>query len=310
MGRYLITGGAGFIGSHVARSLLSDGHEVVIADNLSTGKIGNVPKDVRFVECDLSEPESMDLLPSGAYEAVIHLAAQSSGFIGQQNPYRDMQANVGSTMLLARWCLENGTSRFIYASSMTVYGPRAEHPLDEDELCQPVAHYGASKLASENYLRVFQQDGLKPTSLRLYNVYGPGQNLGNLYQGMASIYLAYLIKGEELPITGSLDRYRDFVFIDDVVSAIRTTLRHEQTPSMVYNVGTGKKTTVRQIVTVLMRALSLPEDHPIRELPGTTGDLFGAVANIDRITKELDWRCRTSLEEGIGEMVQWAKTQI
>jgi len=310
MKRFLVTGGAGFIGAHVSRNLISDGYEVVIADNLSTGKIENVPAEAHFVECDLSSPDSIALLPGGSYDAVIHLAAQSSGFLGQKNPYKDMQANVGSTMLLAGWCLENSINRFVYASSMTVYGRKALDPLDELVICEPVSHYGASKLASENYLSIFEQEGLKSTSLRLYNVYGPGQNLGNLYQGMMSIYLAYLINGQELPITGSLDRFRDFVFIDDVVSAIRKSVDVDHTPSPIYNVGSGQKTTVREIVDALMQELSLRADYPVRELPGTESDLFGAVANVNRIKDELKWRTQTDLGDGIKQMVEWARTQV
>lgn len=309
MGRYLITGGAGFIGSSLSRSLLSDGHEVVIADNLSTGKTSNVPRGATLIECDLSAPEGVARLPQERFDAIAHLAAQSSGYIGQKNPYADMQANVGSTMLLAPWCLENGTRRFIYTSSMTVYGRQAAEPLDEEVACTPVSHYGASKLASENYLRIFSDEGLSPTSLRLYNVYGPGQDLGNIYQGMVSIYLAYLMKGEELPVTGAFDRYRDFVYIDDVVSAIRRALDCEATPSLAYNVGTGVKTTVREVIDALIRSLPLPADHPVRECAGTKSDLFGSVAKIDRISEELGWRWETALEGGLRNMVDWAKTQ-
>lgn len=309
MARYLVTGGAGFIGSSLSRSLIADGHEVVIADNLSTGKMENVPDGATFIECDLSESQGMNALPQGRFDALIHLAAQSSGYIGQNNPYADMQANVGSTMLLAPWCLENGTQRFVFTSSMTVYGRQAGEPLDEEVICEPVSHYGASKLASENYLRIFAEEGLSPTSLRLYNVYGPGQNLGNIYQGMVSIYLAYLLKGEELPVTGSFDRYRDFIYIDDVVSAIRKTLELDATPSLAYNVGTGKKATVREIIETLITGLSLPPNHPVKECAGTKSDLFGSVANIDRISEELGWRWQMCLEDGIHQMIEWAKKQ-
>ncbi|PCI42176.1 MAG: NAD-dependent epimerase [Rhodospirillaceae bacterium] len=309
MARYLVTGGAGFIGSCLSKSLLADNHKVVIADNLSTGKLSNIPKGADFIECDLSKPESMALLPTGRFDAVIHLAAQSSGYIGQKDPHGDMQGNVGSTMLLAPWCLKNETFRFIYTSSMTVYGRKAIAPLDEDETCTPVSYYGASKLASENYLRVFADEGLNPTSLRLYNVYGPGQNLGNIYQGMVSIYLAYLLKGEELPVTGSFDRYRDFVFVEDVVSAIRCALSVESSPSLAYNVGTGVKTSVQEIITALIDALDLPADYPVQEIAGSKSDLFGSVADVSRIAKELNWRCEVKLQDGLQKMVEWAKTQ-
>ncbi|MBF0246645.1 MAG: NAD-dependent epimerase/dehydratase family protein [Alphaproteobacteria bacterium] len=310
MGSYLVTGGAGFIGSHLARSLLADGHEVVVADNLSTGLVSNIPEGAQFVECDLARPDSMGLLPDAAFDGVIHLAAQSSGYIGQKDPYADMQANVGSTMLLGQWCLKKGVKRFLYASSMTVYGRQAAAPLDEEAPCIPISHYGVSKLASENYLRVMAGDGLSPTSLRLYNVYGPGQNLGNIYQGMVSIYLAYLLRGELLPVTGSFARYRDFVYIADVVSAFRAVLDMDTTPSLAYNVGTGIKTTVEGVIVALMRGLQLPSDYPVEEQSGTASDLFGSVADTSRISRELGWRWETGLDDGLAQMIAWAKQQM
>lgn len=308
MGRYLVTGGAGFIGSHVARALLAQGHDVVIVDNLSTGLARNLPKQAQFIRADLAEGATLDLLPTGRYEAVIHIAGQSSGAIGQKSPYADLQSNVGSTMLLTQWCLANGIRRFLYASSMAVYGMDNREPRDEGWHCRPASYYGSSKLASETYLNAARADGLEPVCLRLYNVYGAGQNLGNLYQGMASIYLAYLLKGVAVPVTGSLDRYRDFIHVDDVTTAFLAALRDPLLPSMVYNIGTGHRTTVRELLAMLVGLMGLPADHPIEAGTASVGDVFGSVANSDRAHGELQWQAKVDLANGLKSMVAWAKT--
>ena len=127
-------------------------------------------------------------------------------------------------VLLSRWCLERSVPRFLFASSMTVYGHGNREPVPENAPCVPISYYGASKLACENYLRLAAQEGLSVTCMRFYNVYGRGQNIGNIYQGMVSIYLAYLLKRVTVPVTGSLDRYRDFVHVDDVVDVLMRAL--------------------------------------------------------------------------------------
>lgn len=305
----LVTGGAGFIGSCLARRLLAEGHHVVVVDNLSTGMRTNVPGAAAWVEGDIGRPETIAALPDLPYDAVCHLAAQSSGAVSMEQPAYDMQTNAVSTVLLARWCAQRGVKRFVYASSMAVYGNPATSPVTEQEPTLPLSYYGVSKLTSEHVLRLAATSGLATTAFRMFNVYGPGQNLANLRQGMASIYLAYLLKGEAVPVTGSLERYRDFVFIDDVLDAWMTAVTRPSTPSPVYNLGSGKPTTVRALLTALLAACELPADYPIRELTAPPGDQFGLFADSQRAAAELDWRARVPLETGLRKMVAWAKTQ-
>jgi UDP-glucose 4-epimerase len=307
--RVLITGGAGFIGSALARRLIAAGEEVVVVDDLSTGKRTSVPEQAAFIFGDLADPATLVLIPDGPYDAVVHLAAQSSGAVSQKYPYADLQANVGATVLLSRWCVERSVPTFLFASSMTVYGQAGPEPVTEDMPCRPISYYGVSKLASENYLRLAANEGLGVACFRFFNVYGRGQNIANLHQGMVRIYLAYLLDGVPVPVTGSLDRYRDFVHVADVVDVLTRALAKSPSGFSVYNIGTGSKTTVRELLAMLIAAMKLPSDHPIEERAGSPGDVFGSVAAISRAQQVLGWRPRVRLEDGLADMVAWARSE-
>ena len=307
--RILITGGAGFIGSALARRLIDEGHTVAVVDNLSTGKQANVPLEAEFVEYDLTRADCLDHLPSGKFDAVCHLAAQTSGPASIEMPYYDLQANAASTLLLSRWCLQNKIPRFLYASSMVVYGNNLPSPAFEDAICEPISYYGVSKLASEHLLRLAALEGLSVTSFRMFSVYGPGQNLGNLKQGMVSIFLAYLLRGDEIPVTGSLERFRDFIYIDDVVDAWVRALNQPRTSSDVYNIGTGKPTTIRELLAALVTAMDLPSNYPVKELSGSAFDQFGLFADVSRAAAELNWKPNIKLSDGLRRMVDWARRQ-
>jgi UDP-glucose 4-epimerase len=304
-----VTGGAGFIGSHLARRLIAEGHRVAVVDNLSSGLRENVPPQAEFVELDLGRADCLEFLPSGDFDAVCHLAAQSSGPASADMPYLDLQVNAASTLQLSRWCLARRVPRFLYASSMAVYGNPPASPVGEDGPCEPVSYYGVSKLTSEHLLRLAAREGLNVTSFRMFSVYGPGQNLGNLRQGMVSIFLAYLMRGVEVPVTGSLNRFRDFVYIDDVIEAWLRALTLPATPAATYNLGSGHPTTVRELLAALLQAMQLPADYPIRELPGSASDQFGLYADIGRAQTDLGWLPRIMMSEALDRMAAWAKTQ-
>jgi UDP-glucose 4-epimerase len=307
--RILVTGGAGFIGSCLVRRLLGAGHRVVIVDNFSTGLRRNLPAGVELVEGDIGSEATIAAVPAGPFDAVCHLAAQTSGAVSMEQPGYDLRTNALSTVLLTRWCQQQGVGRFIYASSMAVYGDPPRLPATEETPLIPRSFYGISKLTSEHVLRVATSTSFRPTALRMFNVYGPGQNLANLRQGMASIYLAYLLQGQEVPVTGSMERFRDFVYIDDVVEAWMNVLERPETPSPVYNIGSGQATTVRDLLRLLVAACDLPADYPIRQITASPGDQFGLFADARRAALELGWIPRTPISEGLRRMVAWAKSE-
>jgi UDP-glucose 4-epimerase len=304
--KVLVTGGAGFIGSHLAAGLLARGHDVVVLDDLSNGRRENVPSGCALIEADAGVPATLARLP--LVDSVVHFAAQSSGPVSADVPYKDLQSNAASTLLLSRWCIERGIRRFVYASSMAIYGNPPELPVSEDAPRIPLSYYGVSKLTSEHLLRVAAQEGLHPTALRFFSVYGPGQNLDNVKQGIVSIYLAYLLRADHVPVTGSLDRFRDLVHVDDVVRLCADVLERESTPEPAYNVGGGRPTTVRQLLDALIAAAELPRDFPIRELPGSSSDQFGLYADISRARRDFGWTPAVDLTAGLRSMAQWARS--
>jgi len=310
LGHYLVTGGAGFIGLALARSLATGSHRVVLLDrkkNLERVVLGD---NLTAFVADISDPSSYPSLSKfGKFDAVLHLAAQTSARISHEEPDLDFETNVRGTLLLLDWCRQAGVSRFLYASSMAVYGNPEKLPVSEELPPAPASFYGVSKLAGEHYIRVFEQFGIHSTIFRLFNVYGPGQDMENLKQGMASVYLAYVLKGEEVPVTGGLDRFRDFIFIDDVVSAWRAVLDSEKSSGRVYNLGSGSKTTVRELLDVIIRECGHdPARYPVRQVDGHAGDLFGMLSDSSRFRNEFGWRANVSLSEGIAKMVAWCQS--
>lgn len=306
MGNFLVTGGAGFIGSWIAKRLIDKNDNVWIIDNLSTGFKENIPSGAKFIQGNCQDPAILADLEKVKFDAIIHMAAQSSGEISFENPIYDLQSNVESTLRLCDFALKDKCQRFIYASSMSIYGVVTELPVKENHPCDPLSFYGVGKLASEKYLKIYGTKGLKSTSLRFFNVYGPGQNMGNLKQGMVSIYLAQLLNDDEIIVKGSLDRFRDLIYVDDVVDSVMLSLQSPKAVEKIYNVGTGKRTTVKEILKHLMDLSGIHK--PVVAAGSTPGDMFGIYADISRIQNDLGFSPNYKLEEGLKLMIDWAKT--
>jgi UDP-glucose 4-epimerase len=303
---YLVTGGAGFIGSHTAKRLLEQGHRVVVADNLLTGDRENVPDRAEFVLIDLADADEYARLNDVRPRAVIHLAGQSSGEISHESPTNDLAINTRATILVGNWARKQGCGRIIFSSSVSVYGDGRVpgEAMSEDDPPFPKSFYGCSKLASEYYLKVFQSSyGINCTSFRLFNVYGPGQNMRNMKQGMVSIYLSFVLNHDSLLVKGSMDRYRDLVYVSDVVDILVGSIDDEHSFGGVFNVGTGRKTTVRELVDLILETTG-KLDFPVEQGEGTPGDSFGSVADISYVTKKLGWEPRVSLRKGLKAMVE------
>lgn len=294
----LVTGVAGFIGSQVARKFLNEGYKVIGIDDLSSGKIINVPKKTEFLCLDLSKPENISLIPKNC-KLILHLAGQSSGEISFDNPILDLQKNTQSTLNLINYGIQNKSNKIIYASSMSVYGNTSNKAVDENFPTSPISCYGVGKLASENYLKIYSKS-LPYISIRMFNVYGYGQDLNNLRQGMVSIYLSQAIYNKKIIVKGSLNRFRDFVYIDDMVDIWYSASIDENLKNFIVNAGTGIKTDVSQLLNVITREI---KGSYIVQDSYTLGDQVGIFSDNRKLIENLYDRKFTNLEDGIGKFI-------
>lgn len=303
---YLVTGAAGFIGGAIAKELLQRGAEVWTIDNLTTGSIENIPQGVRFIHGGCQYPEVIAQLGDTRFDAVLHIAGQSSGEISFDDPAHDLRTNTESTLRLIKFSIANGCNRFIYASSMSVYGDVPDMPIPETMEPKPLSFYGVGKLASEHYMRIYQNRGLKSTALRYFNAYGPFQNMKNLRQGMVSIFLAQMLKHDRVVVKGAPDRFRDFIYINDVVENTIKIIDEPKTFGKVFNIATGVKTTVKQLLDAIRKESGAQKEIVFTET--TPGDQKGIYADISFAQKTFGFECNWPLGKGLAQMVSWAKS--
>jgi UDP-glucose 4-epimerase len=302
--KVLVTGAAGFIGAAVAAEMQSLGYDVYTVDNLSTGYESHVPEGVVFLKGDVQDEKVIAQLKFIPFKAIFHIAGQSSGEISFDNPVYDLQTNTQSTLLLLKLAMEIGCRKFIYASTMSVYGDQSDEPVGEDIPVNPKSFYAVGKLASENYLKIYSCYGINCIALRLFNVYGPGQNMKNLRQGMVSIFLSQAIDDKKINVRGSLDRYRDMVYIDDIVSSFIKAFQTQLKGYHFYNVSTGEKTTVRNVLDSIAKGLSYEVQVEVKD--DTPGDIFGIYGAKEKIINELGWKPQIDFETGLSRMIKWA----
>lgn len=303
--KVLVTGVGGFIGSHVANRFVKEGYTVVGVDDLSMGKEENIPNGIEFLRKDLSVSENVAGLPQDC-SLILHLAGQSSGEISYDDPVADLEKNVMSTLNLIQYGIRNQTERIVYASSMSVYGNVPDEPVKEDIFPKPLSVYGVGKFASEGYLRVYQEK-LPFVAMRMFNVYGPGQDMSNLRQGMVSIYLAQALATGKICVKGSLNRYRDLVYIDDVVESWFRAATDAKALNRVFNVGTGKKTTVGELLKLIHDNIPGSEFYVEGATLGDQNGIYADTANLKELT---DVNSFTPLDNGLAAFISWATNNI
>ena len=310
MNKYLVTGAAGFIGSNVARCLIAQGYEVVTIDNLSTGKREVIPDGCELIEGNDFDPEVIEQLYHHRFDGVIHIAGQSSGEVSFENPVYDLHTNAQSTIMLLDYVRKTKCPEFLFASSMAVYGDLDNSFVTEETVPTPKSFYAVGKLASEHYMRIYSQIyGIRCTALRFFNVFGVGQNLDNLKQGMASIYLAMALRDGHITVKGDADRFRDFVYIDDVVGAVMLAINRKCGKNYeVYNVSNSRQIFVRDIIAFIEDYLPFKVSHEYVE--GTLGDQKGVFGSNDKIKRDLEWSSKYNFEEGMKMMIDWAISNI
>ncbi len=302
MSKYiLLSGGAGFVGRWLFEKLSNDGYKVVVIDNLSNGNMTNIISGTEFYQIDISIENSLNELPNYEFDCVIHLAAQASNAISFLDPMLDLQANQISTYNLLNFCRNRNIKRIIYSSSMSAYGQPLELPTPENNQMLPDSFYAVHKLAGEHYCRIFQKEyGVDFTIFRFYTVYGHGQNLANVNQGLLSIYLSYIFNKQPIVVKGSKDRVRDLIHVSDVVNAISMSLNSEVAKNKTYNLGSGESHTIEELINMITNEFGYTTGkYPVIYENGTPGDPFQTKADISKISKELNWKPQISVIDGI-----------
>ncbi len=307
MSNILITGGAGFIGTALANKLQTNGHCVTIID--LADRIASSELECEKYILDIREYKNFDIIKKkgggGRFDLIYHLAAQTSGAISQVKPYLDIDTNIKGTLNICNFARKCSAKKIIFSSSMATYGNK-EGKIKEEDLLSPLSNYGVSKVAGEYYLNMFKQYGIKNTIFRLFNVYGPGQNMLNMKQGMASIFMAQSILSNKISVTGSFERYRDFIYIDDVVDALILGLDNK-TDSEIFNVGSGTATKVRELIKLILEINDKEEsDFFIENIGSHEGDQFGSISDSSKI-ELLGWTAKISLSDGMKTMYKYAK---
>jgi len=298
----LITGGAGFIGSHVVDACIANGHSVTIIDDLSMGRIENINPKAKFVKMDIRDKKVCDVFQQEKLDIVIHQAAQMDVRKSVDDPLFDASVNILGTINLLEDCLGHGIRKFIFASTGgAIYGDQDYFPADEKHPLRPVSPYGISKLAIEKYLHYYHEvHGLQYISLRYANVYGPRQNPHG-EAGVVAIFTSKLLSGEQPIINGDGKQTRDYVFVDDVVKVNLLSLNYNA--SGIFNIGTGIETDVNQLFAQLCE-LTEAKCHEVHG-PPKKGEQQRSVLDYSYAKKVFGWEPSISLREGLRRTVEY-----
>ena len=307
--RVLVSGGAGFIGSHLVRAYLAAGDEVTVLDDLSSGKRENLPQGVPLVQADVRSPEARHLAATGGFTILNHHAAQMDVRRSVEDPFFDAQVNVLGLLNLLQGARAGGVRRVVFASSGgTVYGDNAEPPTPETAPKLPASPYGTAKLTSEYYLATFSQlFGLEAVALRYSNVYGPRQNPHG-DAGVVAIFGKRMLEGEPITIYGDGEQTRDLVYVEDVAAANVLAAELPLRPlssldARAYNIGTGVETSVNRLAALIAAAAGGKSE--IRRAPARAGEILRSVLDVGKSESELGWRPQVSLPEGLTRTVRW-----
>jgi UDP-glucose 4-epimerase len=309
-GLALVTGGAGFIGSHIARALIEAGLRVRIIDNLSTGYVENLNEigaDVDFVKGSINDVAALKRALQDV-ELVFHEAAIPSVPRSVKHPRETHDASVNGTFELLLAARDAGVRRVIYAASSSAYGDQLESPKRETMRPSPLTPYAAAKLVGEYYCQVFTHSyGLETVSLRYFNVFGPRQDPGSQYSGVISRFILALENGERPTIYGDGEQTRDFTYVANAVEANLLAAQAPNASGKVFNVANGESTSINEVLGVL-KSLTGRNELQAEHLPARAGDVRDSLADLESAATVLAYQPKVSLEDGLELTLEWWKT--
>jgi UDP-glucose 4-epimerase len=305
--KVLVTGGAGFIGSHLVDRLVMEGHEAVVVDNLATGKRRNINRAARFYKMDIQSWRLERVFRNERPNVVMHLAAQMDVRKSVEDPMFDAQVNVLGTLNVLQQAVRHGVRKVIFSSSGgAIYGEQEIYPAPEVHVTKPLSPYGLSKLCGEQYLSYYQRvSGLQAVSLRYANVYGPRQDPEG-EAGVVAIFIQKMLNNEQAVINGNGRQTRDFVFVDDVVEANLAMMGQETQGT--YNVGTGVETSINDLFRILIQHTG----SPCKEIhgPAKKGEQARSVIDNTKLRHEVSWEPRADLSDGLKKTVEYFRERL
>lgn len=312
--RVLVTGGAGFIGSHIVAHLIESGHHAIALDNESTGNRADVHPDAEYIRADVRDTDVLDQVFASGVDTVMHIAGQASIRLSYQDPHADLNVNTVGTINILQACIKYRVPRLLFASSMTIYGDNGIVPTPETAPPSPVSYYAVTKYAAERYVHLTAarpdlETPLNVTSFRMFNVYGERQSLTNSYQGVLAIFIGNAMRGEPIRIDSDGEQSRDFVYVSDVARAWVDAMDMPSTYGQVINLGTGQPTTINQLCDGVLKAFGHNrETYPIQHRPTQPGDMRISAADITKARELMGWTPEIPFDEGLARTIEWARS--
>jgi len=301
--KVLVTGGAGFVGSHIVDECIRQGHDVVIVDNLVSGFESNLNPAAKFYKLDIVDKAVHDVIEQEKIEAIIHQAAQSAVPPSMKDPKYDANVNIIGTMNLLDAARSFGIRKFVFASSAAIYGMPDYVPLDEEHPLRPLSFYGLSKKVDEEYIRMYAQYfDINYTMLRYANIYGPRQGASG-EPNVITIFMERMIRGEEVNIEGDGGATRDFIYVGDVATA--NVIALESDVNATVNLSTATEVSVNELFKI-MAEMTGYDKQPVHVAP-RVGDIYRSSLKNDKVLGILPWRPEHSLEEGLKKTIAWGK---
>jgi len=307
--KILVTGGAGFIGAHLVKRLIDLKHDVLSVDSMQT--IGGIPyihPKSKFIKGNILESKTLKKIKNWKPEIIYHIAAQSGGESAYDDPKNDYLSNGYGTYLLCLLAKEIKIKKLIYTSSVAVYGSNMQKKIYENTKINPDSIYGVSKYVGEMFIRqILKKTKTQTLIFRVFNTYGPGEDLNFLKKGMVSIYSSYLWKNKPILVKGSLNRFRNYQYIDDIINILVLSLKNKSLKkNEIINLSTAKAVTVKNLLKIIFK-INNKKNHKIKETTGTPGDSFGYDASNKYLKSKFKNYKFISLEKGLKLYFKWIK---